>query len=850
MTAMNTTAKLDAALEHAEHGVPIFQVWHADGDRCGCRAYDCANPGKHPISSTAPHGFKNATTDPDVIRWWYARFQLANIAEATGHYSDVLDVDPAKGGRESLARLEAQHGPLPVTPKVLTGGDGEHYRFLPVPGLRCSAGVVGPGLDIRAEDGYALLSPSSHVSGGTYRDDPDAPMYETPLAAPPEWLVALAMKGAPSSNGDGPRPTPDEWAQRLAGAPEGQRRAVALAIAGHYLGLRIAPEEVETILAGYAARCSPPFPDREARGLVRDLARRDRAKDRRTAPPADAADSSAGWPQPGVVDGGLLPVPAFAARRLLPTAFVRWVEDIAERAQCPIDFVAVAAVVAAGAVVGRRVAMRPKQQDDWAVVANLWGLVIGPPGIMKTPAVSEALRPLQRLAAEARETYEAQLAAHRFQEQKTKAQRELLQGRLKEALKRGDDTASLEAEFTALERVPPTERRFLVNDATVEKLGELLNENPHGLLLHRDELSGFLRTMDRDGHENDRAFYCEAWNGTGSYTYDRIGRGTVRIPAACVSLLGGLQPGPLVAYLREAFGHGKNDDGLIQRAQLAVWPDRAAEWRNVDRWPDTEAKTAAFEVFRRLATLDAREVGAHCDGALPFLRFTPEAQKAFDAWRGRLELQLRGDAEHPVLISHLAKYRSLMPSLALLFHLVDAGAGPVDVAAAQRAADWCTYLEPHARRLYQSVTAGPQVAAVHLAAKIQAGELTSPFRARTVQRKGWLGLSEPDEVAGGLDQLEERHWVRRVERPATVRGGRPTVEYEISPRVLNGSVGSVSDSGWVCGGSRVGPRACHVDQNPPPPPPPEHPQPVHTQDDHLTKPTKPPACDSDDEVSL
>lgn len=546
-----------------------------------------------------------------------------------------------------------------------------------------------------------------------------------------------------------------------------------------------------------------------------------------------------GWPAPQPLPTGLPPVPAFPAAALLPAALAAWITDIAERAQCPIDFVAVAAIVAAGAVVGRRVAIRPKQHDDWAVVPNLWGLVIGPPGIMKTPAVSEALRPLQRLVAEARETYEEQLAAHRFQEQKAKVQRELLQARLKEALKRGAETADLEAAFRALELAPPTERRYLVNDATVEKLGELLNENPNGLLLHRDELSGFLRTMDREGHENDRAFYCEAWNGTGSYTYDRIGRGTVRILAACISLLGGLQPGPLVAYLREAFGHGKNDDGLIQRAQLAVWPDRGGDWRNVDRWPDTQAKTAAFEVFRRLARLDAEEVGAHREGALPFLRFTPEAQDVFDAWRGRLEPQLRDEAEHPVLISHLAKYRSLMPALALLFHLVDTGAGPIDTAAAQRAAAWCAYLEPHARRVYRSLTAGPQVAAVHLTAKIRAGELTSPFRARTVQRKGWLGLSEPDEVTGALDVLEERHWLRRVERPPTVRGGRPTVEYEISPKALNGSVGTVSGSPCISEPASTTSHARHADENPPPPPPPETSGPAHTQGNLPTKPTEP-----------
>lgn len=93
------------------------------------------------------------------------------------------------------------------------------------------------------------------------------------------------------------------------------------------------------------------------------------------------------------------------------------------------------------------------------------------------------------------------------------------------------------------------------------------------MLIFRDELSGFLRAMDREGHEQDRAFYLEAWNGYSRYTYDRIGRGTLDIEACCVSILGGIQPGPLSDYLICAVRQGAADDGLIQRFQLAVWPD-------------------------------------------------------------------------------------------------------------------------------------------------------------------------------------------------------------------------------------------------------------------------------------
>ena len=57
---------------------------------------------------------------------------------------------------------------------------------------------------------------------------------------------------------------------------------------------------------------------------------------------------------------------------LLPDTLAPWVRDIADRLQCPPDFVAVAAMVALAVVVGRKVAIRPKRHDTWAVIANLW----------------------------------------------------------------------------------------------------------------------------------------------------------------------------------------------------------------------------------------------------------------------------------------------------------------------------------------------------------------------------------------------------------------------------------------------------------------------------------------------
>src|SRR6266851_2930744 len=115
------------------------------------------------------------------------------------------------------------------------------------------------------------------------------------------------------------------------------------------------------------------------------------------------------------------------------------------------------------------------------------------------------------------------MLADRFRVAEQKARRHDLARRLRAAVEDEVPTEELRQQFEAMRYTPPVAKRYLVNDTTVEKLGELLNHHPNGLLLFRDELSGWLHTMDRPGHENDRAFYCEAWNGTSAYTYDRIG---------------------------------------------------------------------------------------------------------------------------------------------------------------------------------------------------------------------------------------------------------------------------------------------------------------------------------------
>src|SRR5215217_6736448 len=305
------------------------------------------------------------------------------------------------------------------------------------------------------------------------------------------------------------------------------------------------------------------------------------------------------WDAPEELPENLPPVPAFD-HRMLPDAFQDWVEDASRRMQVPPDFVAVPLMVAFSIVVGRKVGIRPKRYDDWTVVANLWGAIVGSPGLLKSPALKEALARMNVLIARAEEQYEEALKEYESELLIHQSEYEWFTAEKKKQAKKGDKAALqqfMEENRPDVEPEAPTKRRYRTSDTTTEKLGDLLNGNPNGLMVFRDELVGFLRSLDKYGREGDRQFYLEGWNGDQGYDIDRIGRGSLTVKALCLALLGGIQPGPLSRYVHDAGSGLTDDDGLLQRFQMLVWPDHSERWEDVDRYPNREAKDAVVKAF-------------------------------------------------------------------------------------------------------------------------------------------------------------------------------------------------------------------------------------------------------------
>lgn len=487
------------------------------------------------------------------------------------------------------------------------------------------------------------------------------------------------------------------------------------------------------------------------------------------------ADRSVGgaleWLNPEPLGNELPPVPTFDPV-LLPNALRPWCQDISRRFQVPLDLPACATIAALGAACMRRVMVQPKRLDSgWVVVPIIWGAVVGEPGTKKTPTINAIYQPLHKIEASWIAKHKVEIADTEIAAEQFELKKQVYREEYKRFCKGGGkvpEPARLEkpAEM-ALRR-----KRLIATDVTYEALSEILAYNPSGSSILRDELAGWLQSFERQNREADRAFFLECWGGHSPFSSSRIGRGDTDVEHCAVGVFGGIQPNRLRWYL----GNVQQEDGLFQRFQLLVWPDYPQDSSYVDVVPDDIALQNATEVFARIAAMD---------GDTPLvLKFTSDAQGLFEELLPQIDCRAM-DANLPAVVrAHFAKYRSLMPSIALLLSIADGRFDAISLQHAQMAAAWCEFLALHALRVYAAQVSPEMIAAQLLSRKLSLGwkRAEGCFSLRDVYRPQWAGLTSPEEARLALDVLSEYDWVRKVQI-ASVGAGRPSEVYRINPGI-------------------------------------------------------------------
>ena len=768
--------------------------WYA---RQGWPVFPCLPKDKRPATE---HGLKDASQAIDAIDAWWASQPEANIGVATGAAlgAFALDVD-GEEGEVSLAALEQEHGPLPPTLEQHTGR-GRHLFFrMPVEGdVRNSAGQLGQGLDIRGSGGYAIVAPSVHPSGEAYRwAEGRSPDKMQPAEAPP-WLIE-AVRQKPQ-----PAPTPRaEWrpsagnrayaeaaledeAARVAQAPEGQRNA-ALNVAAHSLGQLVgageldqgevdaeltraavhagldAVETARTIKSGLAAGMQKPREVPSSTPATFGLVIR-------KPPPASTEE----WPEPdmSVLDAGLappqLPVDVFGPY------WAGWLTAHAAQSSVPPDYVAAPLLGVAAAAIGNARVASP--WPGWLEPSILWVAKIGAPSTGKTPGDNAVLSLVARLEAKIAEGFDETLRQHQTDALAAKLAKEEWENAVRAAVENGHPPP-IQPE-RAVVPTQPKRPRLRVADPTPEAMGLLMEAHQKGLMLHRDELAGFLGGFDKyGGGSSERPFWAEAYNG-GYHAIDRVKHPEpIRIQHLAVSIVGGIQPDRLNSLLLKG-----DDDGLPARF-LVVWPEPLPPRRPTA----TVADGTAYEALGRLHSL---EMGLGEDGqpVRVTVPLTEEAADVFQKWR---EVHHEGQPLSGMFASHYGKLPGSVLRLALVIeHLwwaAEGGTPPASIGinATNAAAGLVTdYFLPMARRAYGDAVLPDDERDARTIARWIVRNRIDRINARKLYRQAKLpGLTSAKAVNAALDYLEEAACVWPAPSRVGDRPGRQRGDYIVNPKL-------------------------------------------------------------------
>lgn len=242
---------------------------------------------------------------------------------------------------------------------------------------------------------------------------------------------------------------------------------------------------------------------------------------------------------------------------VLPRVVADYVTAQSAIVGCDTSAMAISVLTAFSGALDHRFAVKMMRNGNWWEHPRLWTLLVGDPSRKKTPIINTVTLPLERHQNTLRMDYEASLRDY-------------------EAAKKGagdDETRDMEKPIA-----PP---RYVMWDVTIEKLGEVLSRSEHGLLVKRDEFSGWIGSMEKYGGTSrgagaDRGFWLQAFDG-GPYSMDRVGRGETYISNLSVSLIGGIQPAKLAEL------HGLTSDGLLQRfVPVMMGPSKFAQDRKSD----------------------------------------------------------------------------------------------------------------------------------------------------------------------------------------------------------------------------------------------------------------------------
>jgi hypothetical protein len=769
---VNDNPTLEEALTLASLGWRVIPLHTVKDGRCSCGKDPCPDkPGKHPRTA---HGSKDGTTAATAIRAWWKRWRTANLAVCTGQESGVWVLGPdGIAGIEALAELVREHGGLPRTPTARSGSGGRHNYFRwPADGnITNRRNHRGLPIDVRGEGGYAVAPPSCNI-GGPYAWEIHPAECEP--AEAPAWLLEWCRTAERPGGNPPPAPSPPRmtaanglsvaerairYLSRMPPAISGQGGHGATMAAARVVvhGFDLGPGAgFQLLWEQYNPRCEPPWSEKELRHKCEEADTKPYGKPRgwlleKEEPPGQVGTPPATDPPPWEPPLALVDVPAVEPFPVdvLPAAVVRFVEDVAAALPCPPDYVAVPALVIAGGAVGASRCLQIK--PGWRERPCVYAGVVAPPGSAKTPA--------QKIVASPVYAEQARLHA--------------LYTRERDAYEAGATEAK------------PKERAAYVGDATVEKIADLLQGIPRGLVMIRDELVAWTLGMNQyraRGAGADRQFYLSVWAGEPVSVHRKSQQaGPLFVSDPFLSVVGGLPP-DVLPQLR---GEREISDGFMDRILFSypVPPQAVGEdWCCVD----DEAVEGWKGVLEKLWKMEPEKTEE--GGTRPrFVRLTTCGRHEWERFTRGLAAEMNAEDFLEHLRGPWAKLRGYCARLALIVHMLRVAAGEtedqeVDGESVGRATRLVTYFQSHARKVHACVGADPRIPRAKTVLNWLRREKLTEFTKRAAHYALSGTFKTAEDLEPPLALLTQHGFIRprsQADRPGP--GRKPSPAYEVNP---------------------------------------------------------------------
>ncbi len=269
--------------------------------------------------------------------------------------------------------------------------------------------------------------------------------------------------------------------------------------------------------------------------------------------------------------------------RALPDVVSEFVDAGSDAIGCDASFLALPLMSAIASAIGTTFRIRIK--GNWHEPAVLWTAIIGESGTTKSPAIETALRPVRARQSEAMRQHATQMEDHKADV--------LIYERALAAWKRSEEGDP------PVEPEEPSACRYVIDDTTTEALLGLLQHNPRGLLMAKDELAGWIASFDKytSGRGSDSARWLEMHGGR-PICVDRKSGGVISVGMPQVCITGGVQP----EILKRSLRNEHKENGLSARFLFAYPPRQTKQWN--EREIPAEIEQAVNGMFDRLYELE------------------------------------------------------------------------------------------------------------------------------------------------------------------------------------------------------------------------------------------------------